>query len=426
MRSSRTGANQNRIATSASVANAPNTSTPRPPACRTPARGGGSDAAATAPPPARRWPPTTRRPARRPTARWRRGRTDALAMRAVAPGGGAEAARAGRRTARARRARSRPSRELDPPAEAGVRLAQAVAVEPAHADQPPGRSAAARQTPGRASMVASAKPGAPAAAARHSAGDSAARTADRTPSKRASGWRIRARWKIHEPIGASAVGRMSTWTNADRRRSARARRRRPERVAAEVVEHAGRDDDVGRLREREGVGGDEAAAQALLVGQALRGGHQRAVVVGADQLDVGPEPPCAASQRTTKPSPAAEIDDADRPAAGAAPRRRRPSARPRSRIMAPTRNSSWRRCSSRWDRTRTSSTRARSRMPSAPAQPAGDATGRARPGQPGEDAVEGDVAPLERGRIVVDDQVRELEAGVSRPWRHRRARRRRA
>ena len=33
----------------------------------------------------------------------------------------------------------------------------------------------------------------------------------------------------------------------------------PERVAAEVVQHARRDDDVGGLGEREGIGGDEAA-----------------------------------------------------------------------------------------------------------------------------------------------------------------------
>ena len=55
-------------------------------------------------------------------------------------------------------------------------------------------------------------------------------------------------------------------------------------AAAEVMQHARRDDDVRRLAQCEGIAGDEAAFQPLFVREPLRRARQHLIAVGADQL----------------------------------------------------------------------------------------------------------------------------------------------
>jgi hypothetical protein len=87
---------------------------------------------------------------------------------------------------------------------------------------------------------------------------------------------------------------------------------RRELAVAKMMEHAGRDDHVGRLLEAEGVRGDEPARQPLLLGEPLRGDHERAIAVGADQLHVRAEAAVRGQPAHDEPQAAAEIDDTDR------------------------------------------------------------------------------------------------------------------
>ena len=123
----------------------------------------------------------------------------------------------------------------------------------------------------------------------------------------------------------------------------------------------------------------------------------------------GPRPPRAASQRTTNPMPQPRSTTRIRCGRRHGAWRRRssaPSGRASARRPGTLRGGAAARGANGRGPRRT---RARSSTPASPASAASDAARRGRSRQTRQDRVEGDVAPFERVRIVVDDQIGQLE-----------------
>lgn len=85
-----------------------------------------------------------------------------------------------------------------------------------------------------------------------------------------------------------------------------------QRRLVEVVQHAGGEEDVAWLGEREGVGHLELADQVLLVGPGPRRLDERRVHVAADELDVAPQPTVRRERAHHEARAAADVDHPER------------------------------------------------------------------------------------------------------------------